>query len=136
MARPASTERTTRTPTGVDAELGARIRARRGELKMSQEQLATAIGVTFQQVQKYEKGVNRVAASTLVDICEALQMAPENLLPNLRATMAPSLLGSDQLGELTQIMASLDLEGRATLMSVARALRRQAKHPAKRGAKS
>jgi len=44
------------------------------EIGMSQEQLAALLGVTFQQVQKYEKGVNRIAASRLWDVCNALGM--------------------------------------------------------------
>jgi transcriptional regulator with XRE-family HTH domain len=56
----------------VDRKLGERVRARRLEIAMSQEQLADLLGVTFQQVQKYEKGVNRIAASRLLDIAAAL----------------------------------------------------------------
>lgn len=138
MAKAAFTARIARTPTSIDAALGARIRARRAELKMSQDQLAAAIGVTFQQVQKYEKGVNRVAASTLVDICQALQMTPAGLLPSLQGEDTQSMLASEELNELAQIVAVLDLDERATLMQVARALQRKAKHgaPAKRAAKS
>lgn len=61
-----------RSATAIDRGIGERIRARRLEIGMSQEKLADAIGVTFQQVQKYEKGVNRVAASTLFAIAQAL----------------------------------------------------------------
>lgn len=58
----------------IDRRLGERVRGRRLELDMSQERLAELIGVTFQQVQKYEKGVNRIAASRLFDISAALEM--------------------------------------------------------------
>ena len=47
----------------IDAQIGARVTARRKELRMTQTALAKAVGVTFQQVQKYEKGANRIAAS-------------------------------------------------------------------------
>lgn len=58
--------------TSVDSAIGARIRMRRLELKMSQDSLAQYLGVTFQQVQKYEKGANRVGASRLTQIAEVL----------------------------------------------------------------
>lgn len=61
-----------RSTTGVDKQLGERVRQRRLELGISQEKLADVLGVTFQQVQKYEKGVNRIAASRLLAISKAL----------------------------------------------------------------
>lgn len=61
-----------RSAGAVDREIGARVRARRLEIGMSQERLAEVLGITFQQVQKYEKGVNRIAASRLCDIAKAL----------------------------------------------------------------
>jgi transcriptional regulator with XRE-family HTH domain len=57
-----------------DIEVGRRIRVRRLERQMSQTQLAVQLGVTFQQVQKYEKGVNRVGAARLQRIAEALDV--------------------------------------------------------------
>ena len=55
-----------------DAEVGRRVRSRRLESRLSQTELADRIGVTFQQVQKYEKGVNRIGAGRLERISEAL----------------------------------------------------------------
>jgi transcriptional regulator with XRE-family HTH domain len=63
-----------RAANAVDRKLGQRVRARRLEIGMSQERLAELLGVTFQQVQKYEKGVNRIAASRLFDISAALDV--------------------------------------------------------------
>jgi transcriptional regulator with XRE-family HTH domain len=63
-----------RATNAIDRRLGQRVRARRLEIGMSQERLAEVLGVTFQQVQKYEKGVNRIAASRLFDISSALDM--------------------------------------------------------------
>lgn len=60
------------TPDPVDVHVGSRIRLARSLKKMNQETLAGAIGVTFQQVQKYEKGVNRVSASMLWHVARAL----------------------------------------------------------------
>ncbi|MGE0749603.1 MAG: helix-turn-helix domain-containing protein [Variibacter sp.] len=57
-----------------DVEVGRRIRIRRLERQMSQTELATRLGVTFQQVQKYEKGLNRVGAGRLMRVAEALEV--------------------------------------------------------------
>lgn len=59
-------------PHPVDRHVGLRIRMRRKELNISQEKLAEALGLTFQQVQKYERAANRVSASKLFEIARAL----------------------------------------------------------------
>jgi transcriptional regulator with XRE-family HTH domain len=61
------------SPHPVDLHVGAVIRSRRKALGMTQQELATAIGLTFQQVQKYERGVNRISASKLYDTAVALK---------------------------------------------------------------
>lgn len=61
-----------KTANAIDSYVGARIRMRRQLLGMSQERLADQIGVTFQQVQKYEKGINRIGASRLQRIADVL----------------------------------------------------------------
>jgi transcriptional regulator with XRE-family HTH domain len=58
----------------IDVYVGARVRLRRTLLGMSQERLGDALGLTFQEVQKYERGVNRVAASRLFDISRVLDV--------------------------------------------------------------
>lgn len=63
-----------RAANAVDRKVGQKVRSRRLEIGMSQERLAELLGVTFQQVQKYEKGVNRIAVSRLWDISIALEM--------------------------------------------------------------
>lgn len=60
--------------SSIDALVGQRIRARRQSLKLTQTQLADSIGVTFQQVQKYENGANRVSAARLWAISEVLEV--------------------------------------------------------------
>jgi transcriptional regulator with XRE-family HTH domain len=57
-----------------DVEVGRRIRARRLECWLSQQELAHGLGITFQQVQKYEKGANRISAGRLLAICNLLQV--------------------------------------------------------------
>jgi transcriptional regulator with XRE-family HTH domain len=61
-------------PNPTDKHVGSRVRMRRLVLGMSQSKLADAIGLTFQQVQKYEKGTNRMGASRLMQIAQVLQV--------------------------------------------------------------
>ncbi|RLQ86983.1 helix-turn-helix domain-containing protein [Notoacmeibacter ruber] len=61
-------------PNPIDIHVGSRIRLRRNMIGMSQEKLGDNLGITFQQIQKYEKGTNRVGASRLQAISEILQV--------------------------------------------------------------
>jgi transcriptional regulator with XRE-family HTH domain len=63
-----------KAPNPIDKHVGSRVRMRRMMLGMSQEKLGDALGLTFQQVQKYEKGTNRIGASRLQQISEILQV--------------------------------------------------------------
>ncbi len=67
-------EKGSRKPNPVDIHVGGRVRFRRMLLGMSQEKLGERLGLTFQQVQKYEKGVNRIGASRLFDLSQVLQV--------------------------------------------------------------
>src|ERR671912_3040718 len=61
-------------PSPIDVHVGGRVRLRRTLMGMSQEKLGEALGLTFQQVQKYERGINRVGAGRIQQISEALQV--------------------------------------------------------------
>jgi len=63
-----------KAPNPIDKHVGSRVRMRRMMLSMSQEKLGDALGLTFQQVQKYEKGTNRIGASRLQAIANILQV--------------------------------------------------------------
>jgi transcriptional regulator with XRE-family HTH domain len=63
-----------KAPNPTDKHVGSRVRMRRMMLSMSQEKLGDALGLTFQQVQKYEKGTNRIGASRLQQIAQILQV--------------------------------------------------------------
>jgi transcriptional regulator with XRE-family HTH domain len=87
-------------PSPIDVHVGSRIRLRRTLLGMSQERLGDALGLTFQQVQKYERGVNRVGASRLFDLSRVLDVSisfffddlPDSLAgPNVPARRNPGL---------------------------------------------
>jgi transcriptional regulator with XRE-family HTH domain len=66
----------TKEPQPVDLHVGGKIRFRRNLVGISQTELGDRIGVTFQQVQKYERGINRIGASRLTKICDVLQVTP------------------------------------------------------------
>lgn len=76
------TQRTARAPGAVDKVIGARIRAYRHRRKLSQSELAGALGLIFQQVQKYEHGITRVGAARLIDISRVLQVPLLKLYPD------------------------------------------------------
>ncbi|MEO1027872.1 MAG: helix-turn-helix transcriptional regulator, partial [Pseudomonadota bacterium] len=61
-----------KTPSGIDRYVGQRIRWRRRELKLTQEKLGDLLELTFQQVQKYEKGTNRISAGRLFELSSVL----------------------------------------------------------------
>jgi transcriptional regulator with XRE-family HTH domain len=65
-------EKGSRRPNPIDVHVGSRVRFRRMLLGMSQEKLAEKLGLTFQQIQKYEKGINRIGASRLFDLATVL----------------------------------------------------------------
>ena len=101
--------------TPMDAHVGARVRARRLLLGMSQTQLGQSIGVTFQQVQKYERGANRIAAGKLCELSRVLSVPvsfffegidhPNGGEDEADATLAS--LGQDEAGTSSREMIDL-----------------------------
>ncbi len=81
----------TKMPSAGDREVGLRIAATRHQRKMSQTELANGLGLTFKQVQKYEKGVNRVGAGRLAAIAEKLAVPISALLSNERMSVEATL---------------------------------------------
>lgn len=78
-------------PSAIDAHVGSRVRLRRTMLAMSQEKLGEALGLTFQQVQKYERGTNRIGASRLLDIARVLDVPVSFFYDDLPADLAVNL---------------------------------------------
>ncbi len=78
--------KTAKSPTKTDIEIGKRIRAQRIIAGMSQSALGDQLGVSFQQVQKYEKGMNRIGGARLVQIAKALETSPSALLDTPEGT--------------------------------------------------
>ncbi len=78
-------------PNPTDIHVGARVRLRRTLLGMSQEKLGDAIGLTFQQVQKYERGANRVGASRLYDLSRVLDIPVSFFFEDMTVAGEPEL---------------------------------------------
>jgi transcriptional regulator with XRE-family HTH domain len=93
-------------PNPIDIHVGARIRLRRTLLGISQMKLAEAIGLTFQQVQKYESGANRVSSSRLVDIANVLDVSIsyffEEMSAGVKAQTPSELMRTKQRPENAQ----------------------------------
>ena len=79
---------TKKSPNPIDKHVGSRVRMRRMMLSMSQEKLGDALGLTFQQVQKYEKGTNRIGASRLQQISHILQVPVSFFFEGVAASSA------------------------------------------------
>jgi transcriptional regulator with XRE-family HTH domain len=86
-----------KAPNPIDKHVGSRVRMRRMMLNMSQEKLGDALGLTFQQVQKYEKGTNRIGASRLQQISNILQVPVSFFFDG--APHVPGAPRSDGVGE-------------------------------------
>ncbi len=84
----------------IDVAVGSRVRTRRKLLGMSQIGLAEKIGVTFQQVQKYEKGTNRIGSSRLAQIAAVLGTSPASLFGEGEAEVAPRSLEMTAIEDL------------------------------------
>src|SRR3954464_14114401 len=81
------------TPNPIDVRVGARLRLRRNMLGLSQGELGEAIGVTFQQVQKYERGANRIGASRLHELSRILDVPVTFFFDNTDPVRAPATGG-------------------------------------------
>lgn len=93
-------------PNPIDRHVGARIRLRRKQVGLSEERLAEALGLTFQQVQKYERAANRVSASKLFEIARVLDVAPSFFYEGLEATAGPMSGPPFDAGQYAFIMSA------------------------------
>ena len=97
-----------KSPNITDQHVGARVRMRRLQLGMSQTALGNALGLTFQQVQKYEKGANRIGASRLQQIANTLQVPVSYFFENAPGTSGKPKIADASLDYTTKFMASAD----------------------------
>ena len=143
MSEPVNEEKGSRRPNPVDIHVGSRVKFRRMLLGLSQERLGERLGLTFQQVQKYEKGVNRIGASRLFELSRVLGVsvsffydeAPEHMAQPLEmasvqgfAEMPAESYASDFLSsreglELNKAFARIsDPKVRRTIVDLVRSL--------------
>jgi transcriptional regulator with XRE-family HTH domain len=94
-----------KTPNPIDVFVGSRVRLRRLMVGMSQEALADRLGVTFQQVQKYEKGTNRISASRLQAISEVFRVPPAFFFQDEESAM-PSAGAGHETGDVSTFVSS------------------------------
>lgn len=101
----------TKSATDIDKQVGARIRARRQALQVSQGALAEALGITFQQVQKYENGANRVSTGRLAQIAETLKVPVAYFFDGLDGTAAaPDILADPRIAKLLSAFTAIESE--------------------------
>lgn len=134
-----------RAANAIDRRIGQRVRSRRLEIGMSQERLAELLGVTFQQVQKYEKGVNRIAASRLHDISNALDMPVSRFFEGMASVRSQGVaeggrdyvedvLATPEGAQLMTLFASIqNPRVRRRVVELVRALAEEAVENGKRG---
>jgi transcriptional regulator with XRE-family HTH domain len=123
-----------RSVTPLDTLIGQRIRTRRMEMKISQQELGELLGVSFQQIQKYENGANRISFSRLVQIARALKCRVVDLMdvldgPDRETTGDLDLLTRMRTPGALELLAAYEQmppEARASLVGLLRALTAQA----------
>ncbi len=94
----------------VDVHVGQRVRRRRWMVGMTQQQLAEQVGIKFQQIQKYETGMNRVSASRLWDIAEALEVSVSFFFDGIDdAKAAERVAGAKVPGDIMADKEALEL---------------------------
>lgn len=129
----------TKNPTLVDQHVSSRLRWRREELKVSQQDLADQLGVTFQQVQKYEKGANRISAGRLYELAKLLDTRIMYFYEGIETLSAAarrgaSEEGSDFVGQVEQDAVEMmvayrnidDLDARKSILTM---VKKQARQP-------
>jgi len=119
-------------PHAVDVHVGAKIRQRRKEIGLSQDDLARGIGVTFQQVQKYEHGSNRISASKLFETAQVLRVPVRHFYDDLEANFdnpvddsrmkIRSYLATPEGAELASLMRMLSPRRRKGVLTLVRAI--------------
>ena len=103
-------------PDPVDIYVGARIRMRRQEIDISQQALAAGIGVTFQQVQKYERGGNRISASMLVRVSNTLDVPPGYFFDGAPGTSTDRQIEGNGTVSLTELVHLASQPGTMTIL--------------------
>jgi transcriptional regulator with XRE-family HTH domain len=106
----------------VDVAVGKRIRQLRKERRITQSELAKSIGLTFQQIQKYEKARNRISASKLVEIADIFDVEVAELFLPVQSQEEKTLATEDERAQLIQSVQSMDAEVRAHFLALVSAI--------------
>lgn len=110
------------SPNPVDMHVGARLKLRRTLLGISQEKLAESVAITFQQIQKYERGINRIGASRLFDLASVLDVSVDYFfdeMPEQIASQSPAHRSGAKPAEVPD--AGYDLLARRETLELVRA---------------
>ena len=102
---------TKKSPNPVDIHVGSRVRLRRMLVGLSQEKLGDSVGLTFQQIQKYEKGVNRIGASRLFRLSQVLEVSVQIFfegMPTIEGPVAPGMAEPKQEAFLYEFLNTRD----------------------------
>lgn len=114
-----------KTPNSIDVAVGMKIRQRRMLMGLSQERLGESLGITFQQVQKYEKGTNRVSASKLQAVADTLKVPVSYFFEEVggqKHEIVPGeVLNRNQI-EVVKVMADMPPQAQAGVLAAARAI--------------
>ena len=118
-----STQQSPRKPKAIDAHVGKRLRTLRMLAGLSQTELGKAAGITFQQLQKYEKGSNRVPAGHMYQFAAALECSPMDFYEGLdEHRNGPSAYPSDVAIRLSKALAEIDDKARRAVLVFVRSL--------------
>ena len=122
--------KSTQTTAAADKALGLKVRQARNEAGLSQEQLGLHLGVTFQQIQKYEKGVNRVSSTRLVQIAQCTGksvtwfLAEPTFKPNSKGEKIAEFIASREGHTICELVSGMRPETRTELVTIVRGLAR------------
>lgn len=135
MAKTPTTQKRGTAYADITAHIGARLRLRRTLLGMSQEKLGEAIGLTFQQIQKYERGANRISASLLVVLADKLDVPVSYFYDGIEAASRPAVDGADPMTrretlELVRAYDTLPDTLRSTIRTLVRSMADSTTHHA------
>lgn len=115
-------------PRHEDIHVGQRIRQRRWILNLTQQQVAAQIGVQFQQLQKYETGMNRVSASRICDLANVLQVAPSYFFEGLEHPVQADELRSKTEADLLAFFRQSTADAQTAILGIAEATAQTSAH--------
>jgi len=110
-----------KAPNADDIAIGARVRAIRTALGLSQEKLGEALGITFQQVQKYEKGTNRISGSRLIAIAGCLGVSVGAIVGEDGREQPGAMVPDPETAQVVRLMPRLTPEERGKVVKIVRA---------------